>query len=75
MFVELIIGSVIALNSEMFLLYLVYQLHNYELKQSKATGFGLFVPRPSSGSLPGLRKGQDLERFLQSVSMLITYLG
>jgi hypothetical protein len=43
--------------------YLVRQLHNYKLKQSKATGFGLFVPRPSSGSLPGLRKGQVLEPF------------
>jgi hypothetical protein len=56
--------------------YLVRQLHNYELKQNKATGFGLFVPRPSSGSLPGLRKGQDLDLFfLQGVSMLIIYFG
>jgi hypothetical protein len=57
------------------LFHLVRQLHNYKLKQRKATGFGHFVPRPSSGSLPGLRKGQDLEPFLQSVSMLIIYLG
>jgi hypothetical protein len=55
--------------------YLVRHSHNYKLKQNKATGFGLFVPRPSSGSLPSLRKGQDLEPlFLQNVSMLIIYL-
>jgi hypothetical protein len=39
------------------------QLLNYELKLSKATCFGLFVRWPSSGSLPGLGKGQDLEPF------------
>jgi hypothetical protein len=49
-------------------LYLVHQLRNYKLEQSKATGFGLFVPRPSSGSLPGLREGQDLELFSSSSS-------
>jgi hypothetical protein len=32
--------------------YLVRQLHNYKLKQRNATGFGLFVPRPSACSLP-----------------------
>ena len=34
--------------------YLVRPLHNFKWKQRKTNGFGLFVPRPSSGSLPGL---------------------
>jgi hypothetical protein len=55
-------------------LYLVRQLHNYKLKQSKATGFGLFVLRPSSGYLPGLNKGQDLEPFYRVYRQCLSYI-